>query len=118
MNINNAVLINGKDFALNSLASTNINLVKNNPTTIISLIACNNGATNAFLKLFDKRTVAITGTDTPIMTITIPALSQISISSQIIFNLGLNIAITNLIADLDNTAVAAGQVKLKLSYIQ
>jgi hypothetical protein len=113
----NVQLIVGNDIAINSAATTNQTLIKANPTVLITLTACNNGAANAFIKIFDKITAPVTGTDTPILTLTVPPSGSVTVEN-IICNLGLGLAITNLVADLDNTAVAAGQVKIKGQFVQ
>jgi hypothetical protein len=107
----------GNDIAINSAASTNQTFVKANPTILLTLTACNNGAANAFVKIFDTLTSPVTGTDTPILTLTVPPSGSVTVEN-IICNLGLGLAITNLVADLDNTAVAAGQVKIKGQFVQ
>jgi hypothetical protein len=108
----------GNDIAIDSAASTNQTLILNIPTVLVNLIAFNNGAANAFIKVFDKTTAPVTGTDTPIMIFTVPPGGSFILNESICLNSGLGLAITNLVADLDNTAVAAGQVKIKGQFIQ
>jgi hypothetical protein len=87
------------------------------------LYATNDAATPAFVKLFNKATAPVPGTDVPEMIIEVPAavgsgLGRAEISpgfNAYRFPLGLGIAITGGRADSDTTAVAAGQVKVKLS---
>lgn len=108
----------GQDYYVNSLNTTNDALIRGYQTALVSLTACNNGAANAFIKIFDKATAPISGTDTPIMVFTVGPSQFISFTGSLPIKLGLGIAITNLVADLDNTAVAAGQVKISLQYLQ
>lgn len=102
---------------INSAATTNDTLVRAGIGAITSICANNNLGTAAFLKIFSKDTVPVAGVDTPIMTIAIPANSTIEITTPIVCTLGVGIAITNLIGDLDNTAVGAGQVKVCLGFV-
>lgn len=115
--INNSLQVKlGQNYALNSAATTNAASIVAVPATLINIVAINNAVTAAFIKLFDQATAPVTGTDTPIMILTIPASSNMFFSIPMPFLLGLGIAVTNLITDLDNTAIAAGQVKIKLQY--
>ena len=85
--------------------------------------ATNTGATAAFVKLYNKATAPTVGTDVPEMIIPVPAaVSGVPGAAELRpgfiayrFALGLGIAITGGAADTDTTAVAAGQVKVKLS---
>ena len=110
-------------YFVNSLASTNAVLVSTGTSGLCALYATNNAATPAFVKLYNKATAPIPGTDVPEMIIEVPAavgsgLGKAEISpgfNSYRFPLGLGIAITGGSADSDTTAVAAGQVKVKLS---
>jgi hypothetical protein len=113
-------------YFVNSLASTNAALVLTGTSGLHALWASNNGATDAFVKLFNKATAPIPGTDVPEMIIPVraavsgvPGVAEISPGFNAYrFPLGLGIAITGGptgAADTDTTAVAAGQVKVKLS---
>jgi hypothetical protein len=106
--------------AINSAATTNSNLIKGSAGTLYSITASNNGAAAAFLKLFNKATAPTVGTDTPVLIIPIPAGGVVTIpfgSQGYRFATGIALAITDLIADLDTTVIAAGQVKVLTSYI-
>jgi len=110
-------------FFVNSAASTNGALVLTGTSGLCALWASNIGATAAFVKLYNKATAPSLGTDVPEMIIPVPAavagvpgVAQISPGFNAYrFPLGLGIAITGGAADADTTAVAAGQVKVKLS---
>lgn len=104
------------NFNLNSANSVNNTLIKAIPTTLVSAAFSNNAVTAAFIKFFDKATLPVAGTDTPVFTLNVPAGSQAIITIPLAFSVGLGIAITNLVGDLDNTAVAAGQIKCKINY--
>ena len=108
---------------INSLATTNGQLVLTGTSGLQALYATNSGATAAFVKLFNKATAPTVGTDVPAMIISVPAaVSGVPGAVEITpgfngyrFALGLGLAITGAAADADTTAVAAGQVKVILS---
>jgi len=107
--------------AINSAATTNATSVKASAGTLYQLAATNNGAAVCFLKLYNKASAPTVGTDTPISVISIPA-SGIPVSIDLgalgyRFTTGIALALTNLIADSDTTAIAASQVKVIGSYI-
>ena len=85
--------------------------------------ATNEGATVAYVKLYNKATAPTVGTDVPEMIIPVPAavsgvpgVANPNIGfSGFRFALGLGISITANAVYTDTTAVAAGQVKVKLS---
>jgi hypothetical protein len=106
------------NFALNSAASTNGALIVTSTQAVSAFFASNIGATPAYVKLYNKATAPVVGTDVPEMVITVPATGQIDVTpgfGGFRFPLGIGIAITGAAADSDTTAVAAGQVKVKLS---
>lgn len=105
---------------INSAASTNAAFIKNAAGTVYSITASNTGAAAAFLKLYNKASAPTVGTDVPVLTIPIPASSVQNIEFGTAghrFTTGIAIAITNLAADSDTTAVAAAQVKVMTAYI-
>jgi hypothetical protein len=110
-------------YFVNSAASTNGALILTGTSGLCALWASNTGAAAAFVKLYNKATAPTVGTDVPEMVIPVPAAvggvpGIVEISPGVNayrFALGLGIAITGGSADSDTTAVAAGQVKVKLS---
>lgn len=110
-------------YFVNSAASTNGALILTGTSGVQAFYASNIGASAAFVKLYNKATAPTVGTDTPEMVIPLPAAaggvpSYVELSpgfNGYRFPLGLGIAITGGSADSDTTAVAAGQVKVKLS---
>lgn len=110
-------------YALNSLATTNGALIITGTCGLQSLYATNVGATDAYIKLYNKATAPVVGTDVPVMIITVPAaVGTVPGKAELVpgfagyrFALGLGIAITGAAPDTDITAVAAGQVKVMLS---
>lgn len=106
------------NFFLNSAASTNGALIITSTMGMSAFFASNVGATPAYVKLYNKATAPTVGTDVPEMVITVPATGQVELTpgfNGYRFPLGIGIAITGAAADTDTTAVAAGQVKVKLS---
>ena len=110
-------------YFLNSAATTNGALIITGTSGLHAFYATNEGATAAFVKLYNKATAPTVGTDVPEMTIPIPAavsgvpgVANFDIGFiGFRFALGLGIAITGAAIHTDTTAVAAGQVKVKLS---
>ena len=110
-------------YFVNSAATTNGALILTGTSGLSAFYATNTGATAAFVKLYNKATAPTVGTDVPEMIIPVPAavsgvpgVASLSMGFHgFRFALGLGIAITGAVADSDTTAVAAGQVKVKLS---
>ena len=108
-------------YKLITTASTNTNVIKNSGGNLYSIVAIGLSSTVSFLKLYNKATAPIVGTDIPIMTIPIPANTQgagvaIPFSMGVNFPLGIGIAITSGSADNDTGAVGAGDVIVNLTY--
>jgi hypothetical protein len=116
-------LVPATPYFVNSLATTNGALILTGTSGLQALWATNTGATAAFVKLFNKATAPTVGTDVPEMIISLPAATAgfpgtVEVTpgfNGYRFPLGLGIAITGAVGDTDTTAVAAGQVKVKLS---
>lgn len=105
---------------VNSAATTNATSVKATAGSVYSITASNTGAAAAFLKLYNKASAPTVGTDVPVLTIPIPASSVQNIEFGTAghrFTTGIALAITNLAADSDTTAIAASQVKVITAYI-
>jgi hypothetical protein len=95
-----------------SAASTNATVVKASAGRIVGYQLANTTAAAKFVKFFNKATAPVPGTDVPVFTAVIPA-NGISVVSHLIglgFATGIGYSITNLVADLDVTAVAAADV--------
>lgn len=110
-------------YFVNSAASTNGALIITGTSGLQAFYATNEGASAAYVKLYNKATAPTVGTDTPEMIITVPA-AQGGVPgvatppigfSGFRFALGLGIAITRNAATSDTTAVGANEVKVKLS---
>ncbi len=101
-----------------NLGATGV-LVKSGQGQVGGWVVCNNAAAARFLKLYNKAGVAPTvGTDTPWMTIELPANStgQFLVPQGILFPAGIGVGATNLVADSDMTAPSANDVILNLFY--
>jgi hypothetical protein len=105
---------------INSAASTNATSVKASAGTLFGISCSNSGAAAAFVKLYNKASSPTVGTDVPVITIPIAASGIVSVNLGTLghrFATGIALAITNLVADSDTTAVAANQVKVALDYV-
>lgn len=110
-------------YFVNSAASTNGALILTGTSGLQAFYATNEGASPAYVKLYNKATAPTVGTDVPEMIIPIPAaasgvpgVAMLPIGfSGFRFALGLGIAITRNAVFSDTTAVGAGEVKVKLS---
>jgi hypothetical protein len=108
-------------YKLISLATTNANVVKSSGGNLYSIVAIGLTSTVRYLKLYNKATAPIVGTDVPVMTIPIPANLQgagiaIPFTIGVNFPLGISLAITATVADNGSTAVGAGDVIINLTY--
>ena len=116
-------VVPGTPYFLNSAATTNGALILAGTSNVSSFYATNEGATAAYIKLYNKATAPTVGTDVPEMTIPVPAavsgvpgVATIPIGFHgFRFALGLGIAITRNAVHTDTTAIGAGEVKVKLS---
>lgn len=106
------------NYKLNSAATTNATSVKATPGRIASAIFVNTSAAVKYIKLYNKATAPVVGTDVPIMTVAIPATSSVVlfIPCGIFFSAGIALAITGLGTDADVTAVALNDVIVNLQY--
>lgn len=96
-----------------SAASTNATLVQTGRAVVYTLAAVNTTATIYYLKLYNKATAPTCGTDTPVMTIPVPASTAgdgivVAPTVGILFQLGLGFCLTGAIGDSDTTNAATG----------
>ena len=118
----NTTGVNGTNtYKLISTVSTNSNVVKNSPGNLYSIIAIGLTSTVRYLKLYNKATTPVVGTDVPVMTIPIPANTQgagvaIPFSMGVNFSNGISIAITANVDDNDNTAIDEKDCVINLTY--
>ncbi len=99
-------------------ADTNAALVKAGATQVYGIEMANNAAYAVFLKLFNKVSAPVPGTDVPVWTIQIPAggRAEINRPAGVEFPLGLGISATKLVADNDTTALVAADLVGTVSY--
>lgn len=110
----------GTHHHLIAAATTNATSVKASAGTVGFIVLCNDSATKRYFKFFNKASAPTTGTDTPTEIIVLQPNTTYSIpvggADGLRFSLGIAYAITANAADLDNTAVAAGDVIVNLAY--
>lgn len=101
-----------------SAATTNATSVKASSGVINHIAVGNNGASAAYLKIYNKASAPTVGTDVPIATLLIPAGSTIAppIPAGIPCSTGIAYAITGAPADADTTAVLINQVTGFIGY--
>lgn len=106
--------MNGSNIAkVLSVAGTNATVIKNGVNArLYGYQLANLTASWRYLRLYNKATAPVVGTDVPLMVVPIPPNSMTDIASTIptTFAAGLSYAITGGVADLDTTAVAANDV--------
>ena len=101
-----------------SLASTNATVVKASVGSIYWMLLANTSAFWRYVKFFNKATAPVPGTDVPAYTIAIPPNDTVAVANAVgmRFATGIGYSITALAADLDTTAVAAGDVVMAFNY--
>jgi hypothetical protein len=108
------------NYFLSTAASTNGALIITATLGVNAFYAFNGGGADAFVKLYNKATAPVVGTDVPEMTIRVPAGNQIELApgfNGYRFPLGLGIAVTGGAAVADTTPVALNQVQVKMSRV-
>jgi len=108
---------NGCDtFRLINLVNTGVS-VKNSGGLVYGYMLYNAAAAVRFVKIYNKAT-APSSTDTPLLTIAIPAAGSISASftNGISCNLGIGVRACTGLADSDNTAPTANDVSVNIIY--
>lgn len=103
-----------------SAATTNATSIKASAGTVYSITCSNTGAAAAFVKFYNLAAAPTVGTSVPVFTLSIPASGTVTVPVGLVgirFTTGIALAITNLAADTDTTAVVAAQVKVATSYI-
>lgn len=104
-----------------STADTNEELIQDGPRMLESVIAVNNNVSAMFLKIYDKATAPVAGTDTPVLTLKIPAngvmeTGALGLCSRFELENGLGMAITSGMGDSDTGAAPAGDVIVHILY--
>lgn len=101
-----------------SAATTNAATIKAAPGQVYGWYLYNNAASTRFIKLYDKATALVVGTDVPVLTLPLPAgaAANVSIDNGIAFLAGIGCAITANMADADTTAIAVNDVLINVFY--
>lgn len=101
-----------------SAATTNATNVKGSAGTLGGWYLFNTNAAVRYLKIYNKATAPTVGSDTPFMTIPIPAGggANIEFPNGIAMGTGIGFAITTGVADADTGAVAANEIVVNLLY--
>lgn len=100
-------------------ATTNLTSVVAGRARLHSLNLQGTTAAAKYVKLYDKATAPVLATDVPKYTFMVPASGQLvspEFGFGVPFDNGIAMAITNLIADTDATAVAANDVIVNMGY--
>lgn len=100
-------------YRLISAATTNATVFNAAQTRLGRFTASNTGATVAFVKIYDKATAPVVGTDIPVATLCVPGLTTGTFVTCLLgfpLKLGFGIAITGVGTDADATAVGLAQV--------
>lgn len=101
-----------------SAATTNATSVKASAGKLTKIYAINTSATaDRFVKVYNKATAPVVGTDVPVKTIKVTAASVADINlPSTSLTAGIAIAITGAVGDADATAIGAGDVILDIDY--
>ena len=100
-----------------SAASNNAANIKASAGTVTGWKIYNNGIYPVYVKLYNKATTPVPGTDTPQQTIGVDAgLGEPMIGAGFTYTAGIGIAIVKGIVDGDNTAVAASDCVVDIFY--
>jgi len=110
--------IGGQPVKYFSDATTNSTLVASGYRTLTGAVVINTTATLYYLKLYDKATAPVCGTDTPVQVYPIPASASgngFALPMNIGFVSGMGFCLTGGMADNDVTGAATG-VAINLTY--
>jgi hypothetical protein len=104
-----------------SLATNNATLIKAGASRLTSVVALSVGADARFLKIYDKDTAPDPASDTPVMTLIIPANAAgaglvVNFSKPVKFTNGLGMAIVAGIGDTNNVAITADELVVNIGY--
>lgn len=100
-------------------ATTNAANIKSSAANVGALIAHNDSATKFYVKIYNKASAPVIGTDVPVLRIPVPANSQVDLpvgAAGLRLSAGLAIAVTRGLADADATATAASDGVINVIY--
>lgn len=98
-------------FYLTTTATTNATSVKTSAGALLEISCSNNSAAAVFLKVYNKASSPVVGTDVPVQVIPVAANSNVTLgygANGKRFTTGIAYAVTGAITTADTTAVAAG----------
>lgn len=98
---------------LSSAATVNATLVKNGPGLVSKIFGRNNAAAIRYLKLYNKATAPVVGTDVPVMTICLAAGAHFDVDFGefgYLFTTGIGYGLTTGVADNDTAVLALGDI--------
>jgi hypothetical protein len=103
-------------FRLVSLATTNLNPVKQYGANLKGALLINTNAAARYVKLYESTDAPVVGTTKPAITIEVPASSQVPLTwpDGVNFSQTMWVATTTGVADGDSTAVGAGDLYVQL----
>jgi hypothetical protein len=101
-----------------SAASTNATSIKASAAQLYGYQLSNTNAAARYVKFFNKASAPTLGTDIPVRTVLVPANSQVNGTFVVggVFATGLALATTTGMADLDTSAVGAGDLSIDIDY--
>lgn len=117
---NQGTLVAPTALNINSAATTNATSVKTSAGTLYNISASNTNAAARYLKLYNKASAPVVGTDVPVLILLLPAGASIDHDFGLVghrFTTGIALALTTGIADSDTGAVAANEIKVITSFI-
>ena len=105
-----------------SAATTNATSVKASAGVVFGIQAINLNAAVRYLKFYNKASSPTVGTDTPVLTLPIPASTTgagfvWNIPQGVAFSTGIACALTTSYADADTGAVAANEIFVTVLYV-
>jgi hypothetical protein len=106
------------NYHLVAAGSTNANVIKSTSGLVAGWKILNNADYPIYVKLFNKATTPVPGTDTPAQTIGVQAgeSAEVSIAGGITYTSGIGIAVTKGLPDLDSTPVAVDDCVADIFY--
>lgn len=101
-----------------SAASTNGTSLKASAGMIYGISISNTNAAARYFKIYNKASSPTVGTDTPVMTIQVPATSTVirAFPVGLALSTGIAYAATGAMGDSDTTAIGAGDLSMDIDY--
>lgn len=118
--ITESSLVSPSTSSITSTAGTNATAIKTTAGNLYATTITNFGATDVYVKFYNKTSAPTVGTDTPRLVIKVPANSDRTVEfgrTGVRYTSGIALAITGAQAIADATAVAANQVTVDTSFI-